>query len=310
MTKRLTAALLCALVAFALGGVATAQAKGKPLAYKDAKALAKRLADRQVRGRNVVSFHLQRASRLSPTKLVFPYDDRTADHVFCTAAVVVTSRTGGRKTTIKATFTKVACAGIPSEVLKFEALTRRAQRDLRTNTAATVDAVDAVGRSDRRCRNVKVPRSKVASAQSLFDIALVEALERPNDSAVGNFVAALVDANASNPTLATGAAAWADYLATVRALPDVADPCGALKAWKREGFASSAAPIDFAAYRSLDRRASRDIRAIEKAASLLLRRGAFPNAAIGFTPDGLLLQLAAKAGITGGTQKAAKAVLG
>jgi hypothetical protein len=28
--------------------------------------------------------------------------------------------------------------------------------------------------------------------------------------------------------------------------------------------------------------------------------GAFPNAALGFTPDGLLLQLSAKAGIAGG----------
>jgi hypothetical protein len=96
----------------------------------------------------------------------------------------------------------------------------------------------------------------------------------------------------------------------VRALPDVADPCAALKSWKRAGFTADSAPIDFAAYRSLDRRAARDIRAIERAASLMLRRGAFPNAAIGFTPDGLLLQLAAKAGITGGSQKAKKAVLG
>src|SRR3954471_3524733 len=75
MTKRLTAALLCALTAFAFGGVATAQAKRLP--YKDAKALAKRLAERQVRGRDVISFHLQHASRLSATALVFPYDDRT-----------------------------------------------------------------------------------------------------------------------------------------------------------------------------------------------------------------------------------------
>jgi hypothetical protein len=308
MTKRLTAALLCAAAAFAICGAATAQAKG--LAYKDAKALAKRLAEKQVRGRNVVSFHLQRASRLSATKLVFPYDDRTANHVFCTARVIVRASTSGRTTTIKARFSRVACAGIPSEVLKFEALTRSTQRELRANTAATVDALDAVKRSSRSCRNLTVPRSRTDEAEALFDIALVEALEQPNDAAVGSFVGSLVDAQVSNPTLAAGADSWADYLATVRALPDVSDPCGTLKRWKRNGFTAATAPIDFAAYRALDRRAARDTRVIEKAASLMLSRGAFPNAAIGFTPDGMLLQKGARIGITGGKEKLAKLVLG
>src|SRR4051794_7695165 len=225
MTKRLTAALLCALAAFAIGGVATAQAKR--LSYSQAKALAKRLAEKQVRGRNVVSFHLQSASRLGAHKLVFPYDDRTADNVFCTARVVVTSATAGRTTTIKARFTRVHCNGIPSEVLRFEAITRGAQRELRANAAATVDAVDAVKRSSRQCRNVKVPRSKVASAKALFDIALIEALERPNDAAVGDFVAALADADASDSTLAAGASPWAGHPPTGRAPPDGPQPFGA-----------------------------------------------------------------------------------
>jgi hypothetical protein len=307
MTKRLMVALLCAVVTFALGGVATAQAKA--LSVKDAKVLAKRLAQKQVRGRNIVSFHLQRPERLSANKIVFPYDDRSAGNVFCTALVTVQSTTTGHTTTIKARFTGARCKGIPAEVLRFEALTRRAQRDLRANTAATVDALDSVKRSTRACSNVKVPKVRVAEAQALFDIALVEALERPNDSAVGNFVASLVDSNVSDATLADGAAAWADYLASVRALPDVSNPCGALKAWKSAGFAADSAPIDFAAYRALDRRAGTDKRVIDRAASRMLRSGAFPNAALGFTPDGLLLQEAATIGITGGNQKA-KAVLG
>lgn len=307
MTKRLMLAMLCAAAMLALGGVATAEAK--TLSYGDAKVLAKKLAQKQVRGRKVVSFHLQQPSRIGSTTLVFPYDDRTKDDVFCTALVVVKSTTSGRFTTIKARFTKVKCNGIPSEVLRFEALTRRAQRDLRTNTAATVDALDQVKRSTRACRTVKVPKTRLRDGQALFDIALVEALERPNDAAVGNFVASLVDADVSNPTLAAGAAAWADYLATVRELPDVSNPCALLKQWRSAGYASAAAPIDFAAYRALDRRAGRDSRTIEKAASLMLRRGVFPNASIGFTTDGLLLQVGAKLGITGGADKA-KAVLG
>jgi hypothetical protein len=309
MTKRLMAALLCVLTAFAVGGVATAQAKA--LKYRTAKALATRLAEKQVRGRDVVSFHLLQPDRVSPTRIVFQYDDRTADNVFCTALLIVSQTTSGRTTTIRARFTGQDCNGIPSEVLKFEAITRRAQRELRRNTAATVDAIAAVKRSTRRCRAVKVPRSSARDAEALFNIALTEALERPNDTVVADFSSALLDVNASNATLGSGAVAWADYLATIRALPQVGDPCTELKRWARTHFAVDTTPIDFAAYRALDRRAGVDQRAIRRAADLMAARGAFPNAALGFTPDGLLLQLGADAGITGGQKlRAAKALLG
>lgn len=301
MTKRLMAALLCGVAMFAVGGVATAQAEG--LSYKTAKGLATRLAEKQVRGRDVVSFHLLKAKRVSSTRIVFPYDDRSTARVFCTAVVVVDERTSGRKTTIKARFASQRCRGIPAEVLKFEALTRTTQRQLRANTATTVSALAAVKRSAKRCRAVNVPRSAARNAQALFDIALVEALERPNDELVGAFAASLVDADVSNKTLHAGALAWADYVTTIRALPAITDPCAAVKQWKASGFDPDAAPIDFAAYRVLDRRAGVDRKAIGAAADLMARDGAFPNAALGFTPDGLLLQLAAKSGITGGKGK-------
>jgi hypothetical protein len=300
-------ALVCALAIFAVGGVASAQAQSLP--YKDAKVLAKRLADKQLRGRNVVSYHLQHAFRSSSARIVFPYDDRTRDNVFCKSLIVVTRTVSGRITTTRAKFTRTTCNGIPAEVLKFEALTRHAQRELRANTAATVDAIDAVNSSAKQCRTVKVPKSKRSNAQALFDIALVEALERPNDAAVGSFVASLVNSDVSNTTLSNAAAAWSDWLAAVRALPTVDDPCAALKAWRSAGYASGSAPIDFAAYHALDRRTAVDRRAIEKAASFMATKGAFLNAAIGFTPDGLLLQKAASAGITGGASKA-KPIIG
>jgi hypothetical protein len=294
-------ALVCALAIFAIGGVASAQAQGLP--YKDAKLLAKRLANKQLKGRHVVSYHLHRAVRSSSTRIVFPYDDRTRDAVFCKSLIVVTRTVSGRFTTTRAKFTRTTCNGIPSEVLEFEALTRHAQRELRANTAATVDAIDAVNRSAKKCKAVKVPKSKARDAQALFDIALVEALERPNDAAVGSFVATLINADVGNATLARGAAAWSDWLAAVRSLPTVDAPCAALKSWRSAGYASGSAPIDFAAYNALNRRTGLDRRAIEKAATYMANRGAFLNAAIGFTPDGLLLQKAASAGITGGASK-------
>jgi hypothetical protein len=307
MTKRLTVALVCAAASFASVGAAAAQAR--VLSYATATDLAKLLAQKQVRGRDVVTFHLLKGKRVSATRIVFPYDDRTADNVYCTARVIVSSTTRGRTTRIRARFAGQRCAGIPSDVLKFEAITRRAQRDLRANTAATLDALDSVKRSTKRCRSLKVPRSKVRDGKALFDIALVEALERPNDAALGDFASRLQAVRAKTAKLAAGADGWSDYLAAVRSLPTVDDPCGALKDWKRAGFSAASAPIDFAAYRSLGRRAEADQRSIVRAARLMAQRGAFPNAAVGFTTDGMLQQLAVRAGITGGRKAVARALM-
>jgi hypothetical protein len=307
MTKRLTVALLCAIASFAAAGAATAQAR--PLSDRTARELAKQLAAKQVRGRDVISYHLAKPKRVSATQVVFPYDDRTSGDVFCTARLIVSSVTRGRTTTVSARFAGQRCAGIPTGVRKFEALTRGAQRDLRANTAATLDALAAVKSSSKRCRSLQVPRSKVGDGRALFDVALVEALERPNDAALGTFVDGLQNAHVANATLAAGADGWSDYLTVVRSLPTVGDPCGALKAWKRAGFTASSAPIDFAAYRSLARRADADQRAILRAARLMAARGAFPNAAVGFTTDGMLQQLAVRAGITGGQKVVARALM-
>jgi hypothetical protein len=307
MTKRLTVALLCAATSFAAVGAATAEARA--LSYKTAKALARQLAERQVRGRDVISYHLAKPMRVSATQFVFLYDDRTSGDVFCTARLIVSSVTRGRTTTVSARFAGQRCAGIPSAVRTFEALTRRAQRDLRVNTAATLDALAVVKRATKRCSSLQVPRSKVRDGTALFDVALVEALERPNDAALGNFVDGLTGAHVGNATLAAGADGWSDYLTVVRSLPTVDDPCGALRAWKRAGFTAASAPIDFAAYRSLARRADADQSAILRAARLMAARGAFPNAAVGFTTDGMLQQLAVRAGITGGRKVVARALM-
>jgi hypothetical protein len=291
-------ALLCAAATFASVGAATAEAR--VLSFDTAKALAKQLAEKQVHGRDVISFHLLKPKRVSTTRFVFLYDDRTKDNVYCTARVIVSSVTRGRTTSISARFAGQRCAGIPRAVLKFEAITRRAQRDLRAHTGATLDALAVVRRSTKRCDHVTVPASKVHQADALFQIALVEALERPNDGALTGFVQRLLDAKVANARLAAGARAWVEYLAIVRALPTMDDPCGALKAWKRAHFRAADAPIDFAAYRTLSRRADADQRTILRAARLMAARGAFPNAALGFTTDGMLQRLMVRAGITGG----------
>src|SRR3954454_4343797 len=128
MTKRLMVALLCAAATFASVGAAAAEAR--VLSFNTAKALAKQLAEKQVHGPDVISFHPLQQKRVTATRFVFLDDDRTKDNVFCTARVIVSAVTRGRTTSISARFAGQRRAGIPRAVLKFEALTRRAQRNL------------------------------------------------------------------------------------------------------------------------------------------------------------------------------------
>jgi hypothetical protein len=306
MTTRLTTALLCVVAAVGLMA-ATAEAKG--LSMRTATELARQLAKKQVSGRHVVSYHLRKGRRVSANRIKFGYDDRSKDQVFCTAVVIVEQTVRGRTTTLTARFSGQRCDGIPREVLEFEAITRRAQRAVRKNTAATARGLIRVGDAAHRCRKVRVPRARQAHAADLFDIALVEALEQPSDADVGDFATKLLDVNASDLTLDAGAAGWADWVAVVRSLPRIDDPCAELKSWARDGFALDKAPIDFAAYRRLDARAGADVAAIERAAALMARRGAFPNVVVGFTPEGLLQQLTASRGVKPAVAARARVVL-
>ena len=90
MLKRLTVALMCAAASFA---AVASTAEARTLSLRTAKELAKSLAQKQVRGRDVVSFHLRKPKRVNPNRVVFLYDDRTSENVFCTARLIVTSTT-------------------------------------------------------------------------------------------------------------------------------------------------------------------------------------------------------------------------
>jgi hypothetical protein len=295
MTKRLTLAALCAVAALVLGGVATAEARG--LTQHAAKRIAKRLAATQVRDRNVISFHLHRAVRVSSSRILIGYDDRTADDIFCTATISVTQRTrrkadGGTHTTRRATFTGQSCNAIPDEVLAFEAATRRAQRAVRANSDEVETALTSWEENASRCDKLfgRVPRSRRDEVELLFGISAYQVIERPNDEVLAAFSRELTALDATNTTLAAGAAGWADYLAASAELPVIDDPCADLRDWARSQYVSGAAPIDFAAARATDKRSVAADRAITRAARLMGRRGAFRSAVFAFTPAGLLAE--------------------
>jgi hypothetical protein len=303
MTKRGRPAVAIALIA-ALGFTGSAAAQSKSLSVTAAGKLARKLAAKQIRGRDVVSFHIYAPARSGRNRVAFHYDDRTTANVFCTARILVTRRVGSTRTVIRARFRDARCKGIPADVLAVEAVTRNAVRAMRGTTVATADSLDALERSVKRCRKLDVPRARRSAVAAILDIALVQALEGPNDAALGDFVAALGNVQTGNATLAAGIAGWADYLAGIRALPSIPDPCATLQSWAQAGWSEAESPIDMDAYRAIDRRTSVDQRAIERAAAYLARSGVFPRTVQQFTPEGLLLRLAPDfPGVTGGKGK-------
>jgi hypothetical protein len=290
---------LCAMLALA----GTAGAQSSRLSYATAKKLAVQLAERQVANRDVVSYHLRGAERLNRRTIVFAYDDRTENDVFCTASLIVRQRVDGSVTRIAARFRGQRCAKIPADALAIEAATRETVRDLRSTAGETDASLRRLIRSVRRCRNLEVPRPRRAVVAAILDIATVQALEVPNDSALGDFVTDLGEIETSNTVLQRGIAGWADWVAVIRSLPSIPDPCATLQRWAQAGWSASETPIDMAAYRSANRRASADERAISRAARHLARVGVFPRAVLQFTPEGMLLRLAPDLPATGGRGK-------
>jgi hypothetical protein len=309
MTKRGVPAIVIALIA-ALGITGSASARTHSLSVKTAGKLAKKLAKKQVKGRDVVSFHIADPRRIGRNRVGFLYDDRTTANVFCTASIVVTRKAGSHKTVIRARFIGQRCKGIPADVLQVESLTRDAVRALRGTTRATAQSLGSLERSVKRCRKLDVPKSRRGAVAAILDVALVEALEGPNDAVLGDFVTALGQVQTGNAALAGGIAGWADYLAAIRSLPPFPDPCATLQSWAQAGWAADQSPIDMAAYRAIDKRTSADEDAIDKAAEALARAGVFPRTVQQFSPEGLLLRLAPSfPGVTGGKGSKSKLTL-
>ncbi len=311
MMKRGMSAVAFALVAL-LAFAGTAAAQSESLRYRTAKKLAVELAKKQVADRDIVSYHVYDAERMSRNAIVFSYDDRTTNDVFCTAVLVVrqrrTSADGDRRVTAR--FRGQECAKIPADALAVEAATRSAVRALRGSEAETLASLRRVTRSLRRCRDLDFPRNRRAHVNAIVDIAVVRALVGPNDASLGDFVAALDSVDTANQVLRRGIGGWADWLAVVRSLPPITDPCATLRRWAQADWAASEAPIDLAAYRSLDERSNADSRAIRRASRYLAEVGVFPRLARAFTPDVLLLRIAeVGAGDEAGKLQASKAAL-
>jgi hypothetical protein len=290
MIKRGTAALAIALAA-TFASVVGAEGAGR-LSLTTAKQLARTLVHRQAAKRDLVSQHLGRARRVNANTIVFAYDDRTRKDNFCKANLVVRRTTRGSSTRFSARIQNVRCARVPSDALATESATRSAVRALRRRAGATKRSLARLVRSVKRCRSLSIPRSRRDDAAAMLDIATVEAIEGPNDAALGDFVTRLGGIDTSTAVLQRAIAAWSDWLGVIRSQPAIADPCDVLRRWARAGWSDSAAPIDMDAYRRDKRRTGADERAIARGSRYLVSVGVVRRTAVQFTPVGLLLHLA------------------
>jgi hypothetical protein len=274
----MSAAAIALVAVLAFAGTASAQA-GDRLTYKAAKRLAVTLAEQQVRDRDVVSYHVRDAERIGRNRIVFAYDDRTANEVFCTAVIAVRRTVSAERTRTRARFRGQECDGIPSDALEVEAITRALVRDLRGTEDATEASLRRVTRSIRRCEDLDVPRARRDAAAAVIDSALLHATFDPNLEVLDEFATALGQVETSAAALEGGIAGWVDSLTAIRALPSFPDPCATLQRWEQADWAADEAPVDLAEFSALDRRLDADIRAIVRAGRYLASVGVFPRVA-------------------------------
>jgi hypothetical protein len=274
-------------------------ASAQTLSFNTATKLATKLGKTQMgTKRAVVVFHVYKGKRISARQITFPYDDRSRSNVFCQAKIAV--KLTGNIARAAFVLPKPACMQIPEEVLRYEAVTRSSARAVIARNAAVRASAVAFTRSLKGCRTLRVPHSRSDEAELLLNVGSLEALEGPIDAQLGGFVAGLAAAGANQSTLKAGAAAWADYLAVLRSLPALPNPCRTLAQWEKDKYAADKAPVDFAALNALDKRGSADLVRIARAAKYMARSGAFPSTALNFTPDGLIFREKIDVAVTGG----------
>lgn len=284
MTRK---ALVAAIVA-ALAWCAPASANVLPL--KTAKQVAKRLAAKQIRTRQIVSVHISSAKRVSPREIKFAYDDRSASNVFCTSVIVVKLKSRNSNTAV-GTFQSNAtvCRGMSADALAYEAATRNAVRSVASQKGAVAASVSALTRSSAPCRNLRVPANRRAQVALFERSANTTAIYGPIDSQLQSFVNSLASIHSTDGVLLAGSAGWSDLLEVYRSLPTFRPGlCVALKRWAAAHWVAPAAPADYAALKALDARARRDQLAILKASAHLANLGVFPRTAVAYTPPGLV----------------------
>jgi hypothetical protein len=253
----------------------------EPLTERSARRFAVRLARSVARERKVVAWHLSDAAKVRRTRIVFIYDDRNADNVFCVAKIVVEQTARTRSVTLGGG----RCRVVPDEALAIEKATRALVRAVRGQVPEIRRSVEAYETEVVDCEGIVVPRGRQPEVESLFEAGELIAVFSPIRAQLEGFVTALQNAQPEDRELARGVVGWTRFLGVVTALPaEAADSCTAHRRWAANSYAPEAAPVDFAALAEQLGSIDRQVRTIARASERLLELGVFPTAGVGFNP--------------------------
>jgi hypothetical protein len=286
-------AWLVALLAIAMTVTllpATAGAATRAPKKADAISLATRLVKKQLKDkkRGLVEARISEPVKTKAGAWEFLYDDLAKNGDVCTAKLLVKFQSS-KSTTVVASFSGSECENPGPEALGFRTAARdwgvaalKGKKKLTRSVQAYEDTTDA-------CTKLKVPKANQTQATDLLTIGLVDAVTSPYDAQLDKYAKALQAVGAQDSELVKGAAAWADIVATARALPKLdPDACSVLKEWAANDYSAETAPVDFAAVEAQFTRLSADIVQVGKTARRLKRLGIDPLTAVDFAGSGLL----------------------
>jgi hypothetical protein len=113
--------------------------------------------------------------------------------------------------------------------------------------AGAVRALRAFG--DPRCDRVVTasPQNRRVDVVLVAALIVIAPVYDPIRAPLDRYLAELERVPTADPALRSGRAGWRSEIDLVRRLPSIVDPCAALQAWQRAGYAPSAAPVNPAA---------------------------------------------------------------
>lgn len=134
---------------------------------------------------------------------------------------------------------------------------------------------------------IHAPKQALERAAVIYALGYFHAVIDPALPAMQTFSRELDAIQTDDPVLRSGRSAWRDELSLAERLPAVGDACGQLAAWRRAGFAPSAAPpVDPKALKMLDAGDGLD-RKVARAARRMRELGVPKSAAHRFGGDPL-----------------------
>jgi len=295
---RLRALFATLLVLSLLGSLVLASSAGAAtLSEKVAVKQAARLMKKQLsdRSRRLVEARISVGDKVSSSRWRFLYDDLNRQGVVCNAVIEV-------RLTSKALSARFLpgseCERPGDEGLAYRAAARFAGAAFDKRARSILRSVARYTDSAQACETLDIPDNRQDEALLLLSTGLTQATVRPVQSVLDDYATSLQSLAVVDPALASGAAAWRDYVDTVRALPKLQPSyCAVLAEWGANGYTDETAPVDFGALQTIAQRIASDGAEVRRTGRYLRRLGIDPLTAEAFTLGDLIRDSAPSTGL-------------